>query len=135
VLLDLQRKAAELASADGPVPDDRHFYAQQNARLVVNAEEYYRAVFRSGVASWNLRDQHMVETLEELMVHLGRTRGPTKAAVWAHNSHVGDARATHMGEAGELNVGQLVREHAVEPLERESVWEEGELPETYPWAV
>jgi erythromycin esterase-like protein len=77
----------------------------------VNAEEYYRAVFRGGVASWNLRDRHMAETLEELVAHLERTRGPTKAAVWAHNSHVGDARATELGQAGELNIGQAcVRE-------------------------
>jgi erythromycin esterase-like protein len=86
--------------------DDDAFYAEQNARLVVNAEEYYRAMFRSGVESWNLRDRHMVDTLERLVEHLGGAR----ATVWAHNSHVGDARATQLGEAGELNVGQLVRE-------------------------
>jgi erythromycin esterase-like protein len=85
--------------------DDR-FYAEQNARLVVNAEEYYRSMFRSGVESWNLRDRHMVDTLERLVEHLGDAR----ATVWAHNSHVGDARATQLGEAGEFNVGQLVRE-------------------------
>jgi erythromycin esterase-like protein len=82
------------------------FYAEQNARLVVNAEEYYRAMFRSGVESWNLRDRHMVDTLDRLVDHLGQAR----ATVWAHNSHVGDARATQLGESGELNVGQLVRE-------------------------
>jgi len=79
---------------------------------VVNAERYYRAVFRAGAASWNLRDSHMAETLEALTAALEQRRGRrAKATVWAHNSHVGDARATQLGQAGELNVGQLVREH------------------------
>jgi erythromycin esterase-like protein/predicted phosphoribosyltransferase len=234
-LVELRRQAAELAAADG-IDADRHFYAEQNARLVVNAERYYRAMFRGGVESWNLRDQHMAETLDELTAHLERTGGPTKLAVWEHNSHLGDNRATEVGQAGQLNVGQLVRErhgreallvgfttytgtvtaasdwggpaerkhvrpalpgsweelfheqgtaafllepaglrgrrleraigvvyrpeterishyfnarladqfdavihidetHAVEPLERTSEWETGELPETYPWGV
>jgi erythromycin esterase-like protein len=116
-LVELRRAAATVASRDGRLAEDRHFYAVQNARLVANAEEYYRAVFRGGVASWNLRDRHMVETLEALTAHLERTRGPTKAAVWAHNSHLGDARATQRGQAGVLNVGQLVRErHGREAL-------------------
>jgi erythromycin esterase-like protein len=109
-LLELREKAAELAGRDGRVAADAHFYAEQNARLVVNAEEYYRAVFRGGVESWNLRDRHMAETLEALTDHLERTQGLTKAVVWAHNSHVGDARATELGRAGEFNIGQLVRE-------------------------
>jgi len=74
---------------------------------VKNAERYYRAMFESRVSSWNLRDQHMVESLDALVVHLGAS---PKIAVWAHNSHLGDARATEMGDHGELNVGQLVRE-------------------------
>ncbi|MGZ4369724.1 MAG: erythromycin esterase family protein, partial [Gaiellaceae bacterium] len=83
----------------------------QNARLVVDAEEYYRAVFRGGVESWNLRDRHMAETLDALVAHLARVDSrETKAAVWAHNSHIGDARATQLGQAGELNIGQLVRQ-------------------------
>ncbi|MEA2445322.1 MAG: hypothetical protein QOJ12_2614, partial [Thermoleophilales bacterium] len=102
--------AAEVSGDSGP-DVDRHFYAEQNARLVANAEEYYREAFRGGVSSWNLRDTHMAETLDELISHLElRQGGPTKAAVWAHNSHLGDARATELGQAGELNVGQLVRE-------------------------
>jgi erythromycin esterase-like protein/predicted phosphoribosyltransferase len=109
-LLELQQAAAELASGDGHIAEDGHFYAEQNARLVVNAEEYYRAMFRGGIESWNLRDRHMAETLEVLVAHLRRTQGPTKAVVWEHNSHLGDARATELGQAGELNVGQLVRE-------------------------
>jgi erythromycin esterase-like protein len=116
-LVELQRVAAEAASRNGPIVDDRHFYAAQNARLVVNAEEYYRAVFRGGPESWNLRDRHMAETLDELAAHLERTQGTAKAAVWAHNSHVGDARATELGERGELNIGELVRErHGREAL-------------------
>jgi erythromycin esterase-like protein len=116
-LAELLFKTAALAR-DAPVPDDRHFYAEQNARLVVNAEEYYRAVFRGGAESWNLRDLHMAETLDELVAHLDHTTGrATKAAVWAHNSHVGDARATEAGQRDQLNIGQVVRErHADETL-------------------
>ena len=232
-LLELQRLAGESAGSDA---EDARFVAEQNARLVVDAERYYRAVFRGGPETWNLRDRHMADTLDALLGHLGRARGEARVAVWAHNSHVGDARATQMRERGELNLGQLVRErhgavacivgfttytgtvtaasdwglaaerkrvrpalpgswerlfhqqeadrflvepsglagrrleraigvvyqpqterlshyfeariarqfdavvhfdetHAVEPLETTSVWEEGELPETYPWAV
>jgi erythromycin esterase-like protein len=109
-LVELQRRAAQLAGRNGEVDVDRQFYAEQNARLVVNAEEYYRAVFRGGAESWNLRDSHMAETLAELTEHLDQRQGPTKAAVWAHNSHVGDARATELGERGELNIAQLLRE-------------------------
>jgi erythromycin esterase-like protein len=107
-LVEMQRRAADLASRDGRLDPDAFFVAEQNARLVKNAERYYRAMFGSRVSSWNLRDQHMVETLEALVRHLGP--GPAKVVVWAHNSHLGDARATEMGSSGELNVGQLVRE-------------------------
>jgi erythromycin esterase-like protein/predicted phosphoribosyltransferase len=109
-LIELHNMTAELASGNGNVDEDQHFYAEQNARLVVNAEEYYRAMFRGGVASWNLRDSHMAEMLDELVGHLDRLHGPTKVVVWAHNSHLGDARATELGQTGELNLGQLVRE-------------------------
>jgi erythromycin esterase-like protein len=102
--------AGELAAKNGSIDEDRRFYAEQNARLVANAEAYYRAVFRGGVESWNLRDRHMAETLDALVGHLERTRGPAKVIVWAHNSHLGDARATELGQAGELNVGQILRE-------------------------
>jgi erythromycin esterase-like protein len=79
---------------------------------VKNAEEYYRAMFRGQVSPWNLRDRHMVETLGALVDHLDQYAGHNRAkvVVWARNSHLGDARATEMGETGELNVGQLVRE-------------------------
>jgi erythromycin esterase-like protein len=108
-LLELQRRAAELSRRDGRVPEDEFFYAEQNARLVANAEEYYRTMFRGRVSSWNLRDRHMAETLEALLAHFDR-KSRTKAVVWEHNSHIGDARATAMGEEGEWNIGQLVRE-------------------------
>lgn len=108
-LLDLRRGAAAYAERDGRVDPDAQFVAEQNARLVVNAEQYYRAMFRSRVGSWNLRDTHMAETLDALASFLARQGGPAKIVVWAHNSHLGDARATELGEGGEHNVGQLAR--------------------------
>ena len=110
-LVELQRRAAEYARRDGRVAEDDFFYAEQNARLAKNAEHYYRAMFRGRVSTWNLRDRHMAETLDALVAHLDQQSGRrTKAVVWAHNSHLGDARATEMGDSGELNLGQLVRE-------------------------
>jgi erythromycin esterase-like protein len=109
-LLDLQRRAAEYANRDGFIARDEYFFAEQNAQLVKNAEEYYRQMFRGRVSSWNLRDRHMAESLDALTTHLGNETQPARIVVWAHNSHLGDARATEMGERGEWNVGQLVRE-------------------------
>ena len=109
-LIELQQHTSDYAKRDGRVAEDEFFYAEQNARLAKDAEEYYRTMFSGRVSSWNLRDRHMAETLEALVAHLGREGGDTKVVVWAHNSHVGDARATSMGSEGELNVGQLVRE-------------------------
>jgi erythromycin esterase-like protein len=109
-LLELRKRAAEYASRDGRVAADDFFFAEQNARLVKNAEEYYRSMFRGSVPSWNLRDRHMAETLEFLIRHFARQGQTARVVVWEHNSHVGDARATEMGERGELNVGQLIRE-------------------------
>jgi erythromycin esterase-like protein len=108
-LVELTEEAAKHQDG-GTVPDDL-FYAQQNARVVKNAETYYRSMFQSRDESWNLRDTHMMETLDALREHIGKRQGrPAKIAVWAHNSHLGDARATEMGEHGQLNLGQLVRE-------------------------
>jgi erythromycin esterase-like protein len=107
-LLDLQRRTAE---AKAPEEDlDARFAAEQNARLVANAEAYYRAMFRGREGSWNLRDRHMAETLDALVAHLEPQSHPAKVVVWEHNSHLGDARATESGRRGQLNVGQLVRE-------------------------
>ncbi|RKU02486.1 protein-L-isoaspartate O-methyltransferase [Burkholderia sp. Nafp2/4-1b] len=102
-LQDLLRE--RIARADG---DDLLFDATQNARLVASAERYYRTMYRSAAHSWNLRDTHMFETLENLLAAKG---GNSRAVVWAHNSHIGNAAATEMGiVGGELNVGQLCRE-------------------------
>jgi len=109
-LVELRRSAAEYARRDHGIPPDALFYAEQNARLVANAEEYYRAMFGSRASSWNLRDRHMAETLEALDAHLVHDGRPPRMVVWAHNSHLGDARATEMSRSGELNVGQLARE-------------------------
>ena len=109
-LTELQRSAAEYARRDGRLEPDDLFFAEQNARLVKNAERYYRAMFGSQAASWNLRDRHMAETLEALVdFHTERGRHE-RVVLWAHNSHLGDARATELGAGGELNVGQLVRQ-------------------------
>ncbi len=84
------------------------FGAAMNARLIASAEKYYRIMYYGGAESWNLRDSHMAETLEHLLEQAGPS---SKALVWAHNSHIGDARATEMGAVrGEHNIGQLVRE-------------------------
>jgi erythromycin esterase-like protein len=109
-LMELQRRTAEYAGRDGQVAEDEFFYAQQNARLVKNAEEYYRSMFIGQVLSWNIRDRHMAETLDYLAAHLDKQGNRSKIVVWAHNSHLGYVRATDMGIAGELNVGQLVRD-------------------------
>ncbi|WP_280402770.1 erythromycin esterase family protein [Nocardia carnea] len=110
-LVELQRIGAQDLRTDGHSDPDALFYAEQNARLVAAAEEYYRAMFGSRVSSWNLRDEHMFATLTALRDHLrARTDPDAKIVVWAHNSHIGDARATELGAAGELNLGQLVRQ-------------------------
>src|SRR2546421_5523774 len=109
-LIELQQHAPEYAHWDGRVAEDEFFFAEQNARLAKDAEEYYRTMFSGRVSSWNLRDRHMAGTLDALIAHLDRQEGGAKIAVWEHNSHIGDARATSMGREGELNVGQLVRE-------------------------
>ena len=109
-LIDLQHCAIEYARRDGWIAAERFFDAQQNARLVKDAEQYYRTMFRGQISSWNLRDQHMAETLDTLAEHLDLRHHSAKVLVWAHNSHLGDARATQMGQMGECNVGQLVRQ-------------------------
>lgn len=102
VLQEMLRKREDYAARDG----ERFLDAVQNARLVANAEQYYRIMYYGSRASWNLRDQHMFETLKTLIAFHGPK---TKAIVWAHNSHVGNAAATEMSARGELNIGQLCR--------------------------
>jgi erythromycin esterase-like protein/adenine/guanine phosphoribosyltransferase-like PRPP-binding protein len=109
-LVELHRRRAEYASRDGRVARDAFFFAEQNARLVTSAEAYYRSMFGARHHSWNLRDRHMADTLVALGQFLREAGSEPRVVVWAHNSHLGDARATEMGEGGELNVGQLVRE-------------------------
>jgi len=109
-LLELQRRSEIYLRRDGWVARDEQFYAEQNARLVRDAEEYYHQMYRAEVSSWNLRDEHMAGTLDALIEHLDGQSANTKVVVWEHNSHVGDARATDMSRRGELNVGQLARQ-------------------------
>ncbi|MFL5527438.1 MAG: erythromycin esterase family protein [Gemmatimonadaceae bacterium] len=106
-LLEMQRRSMNyLGSNDA----DDFFDAEQNARLVKNAEQYYRSMFRGRQSSWNLRDTHMADTVSAIVSYLTRHRRDPKIVIWAHNSHLGDARATEMGARGELNVGQLIRQ-------------------------
>ena len=101
-LTDLLAKRLTYAKYDG----ERFLDAEQNARLVANAERYYRIMYYGSRASWNLRDSHMFETLKNLLAFHG---ADSKAVVWAHNSHVGNAAATEMAARGEYNIGQLCR--------------------------
>lgn len=108
-LREMNKRVGDFHAGSGEDRADA-FYAQQNARLVRNAEEYYRTMFHGRVSSWNLRDSHMVETLQALDKHLAAVTGHARMIVWAHNSHLGDASATEMGDIGEWNVGQLARD-------------------------
>jgi erythromycin esterase-like protein len=109
-LVELRAAAAEYARRDGRLAPDDLFFAERNAQVVATAENYYRTMFQSHTASWNLRDHHMADTLAALERFLESRRAPPKVVVWAHNSHQGDARATEMGARGEVNLGQLTRE-------------------------
>lgn len=109
-LVDLRSQALSLASRERTAAVDEFFSAEQNARLVKNAEQYYRSMYRGRASSWNMRDRHMAETLEAVAAHLRRSARPPKVVVWAHNSHLGDARFTDMRRRRELNLGQLARE-------------------------
>jgi protein-L-isoaspartate(D-aspartate) O-methyltransferase len=103
MLTDLMQKRRAYAEHDG----ERFLDAVQNARLIANAERYYRIMYYGSRASWNLRDSHMFETLQTLL----NFHGPeSKAIVWAHNSHVGDSNATEMATRGEYNIGHLCRQ-------------------------
>lgn len=106
---ELQQIAAGRAA--GGKSDDELFNALQNARIVKNAETYYRTIYRSNISSWNVRDQHMADTLNALINHLDSQGGEkSKIVVWAHNTHQGDARMTERASIGEHNVGQLIRQ-------------------------
>lgn len=109
-LLDLQQNAGHFIAQDGTEAVDEFFNAEQNARVVKNAEAYYRSMFYGENSSWNLRDRHMAETVDNILSHLRKRFNHPKLIIWAHNSHVGDARATETGATGQLNIGQLLRE-------------------------
>jgi len=112
LLIELARKAPEHASSHLDSTIDEHFVAERNAYVVLNAEHYYRSMFKGRTNTWNLRDAHMVNTLMSLRRHLRASGRQGRIVVWAHNSHLGDARATQMASHGEWNVGQLLREEA-----------------------
>ena len=109
-LVELRRRAGDYLRRDGLAAEDEYFFAEQNAAVVTNAEEYYRTAFGGAAASWNLRDRHMADTLDQLVAHLDRHGATSRVVVWEHNSHIGDARSTEMAGRGELNIGQLMRE-------------------------
>jgi erythromycin esterase-like protein/predicted phosphoribosyltransferase len=112
-LVELQRSRLDYLRRDGTKAEDDLFCAVQNAATVRDAEAYYRSMFGGRVDSWNLRDTHMAQTLDALLAHFDEQRaqsGATRIVVWAHNSHVGDARATEVGADGQHTLGQLVRE-------------------------
>ncbi len=103
MLTDLFKNQSKLAAHDG----EKFLDATQNARLVADAERYYRVMYYGSHASWNLRDTHMFDTLRTLLTFRG---AGSKAVVWAHNSHIGDAAFTEMSARGEINIGQLARD-------------------------
>lgn len=107
LLRELRERASRMAVSDGSLAE---FAVRQNAEVLAGAERYYRAMLDSGPESWNIRDHHMADTLDRLMQHHGPD---AKAVVWAHNTHIGDARATDMADIGEINIGQLVRERHI----------------------
>ncbi|MBA3453850.1 MAG: erythromycin esterase family protein [Deltaproteobacteria bacterium] len=107
-LVEMQRRRA---ARSGLAPGgEAWFHAMQNAHVVRDAEAYYRTMFAGRSASWNLRDTHMADTIDLLASHLGSPGQPAKLVVLAHNSHVGDARATEMGDDGQISLGQLMRQ-------------------------
>jgi erythromycin esterase-like protein len=109
-LVELRRRAGDHLVRDGLAAEDEQFLAEVDAAIVADAEEYYRTMFGERAGSWNLRDRHMADTLDHLLAHLDRHGGSARVVVWAHNTHVGDARASEMAQRGELSLGQLLRE-------------------------
>lgn len=95
---------------DGLAALDRFFNAEQNVRTAQDAEESNRAMFGDSVSSWNLHDCHLMEKFTALSDHLSLRQPPAKIEIWPHNAHVEDFRATAMGQSGESDIGQLVRQ-------------------------
>lgn len=105
------RELLRLRLQDTTLSKKQLFDVQQNARVINNAEKYYRTMLSGGADSWNIRDHHMLETLEQLLQHHQQNgKADSKAIVWAHNTHIGDYHATDMADAGYLNLGGLARE-------------------------
>jgi erythromycin esterase-like protein len=110
-LVELLRRRSAAPRSTGALDADGQFEAEQNARVVASAEEYYRAMYLGGVSTWNLRDHHMADTLDAIAGHLERTGRRSKIVVWAHNSHVGDSAAmAHRAERSEITLGHLMRQ-------------------------
>jgi len=110
-LTELNKRAANFVHDHAEVQKDEYFNLVQNAHLVKSAESYYRNMFNKEVFTWNLRDQHMFDTLQNIQNFLSiKHQKMAKVIVWAHNSHIGNAKATDMGKKGEFNIGQLVKE-------------------------
>jgi erythromycin esterase-like protein len=133
---ELAEMAARLAAA-GAAADDGMFSAYQNALVVRDAEEYYSVASLSADTSWNLRDQHMARTVDAVQDHLRATRGrEPRLAIWAHNSHVGDATATSVSTEGQLNIGQLLRErHGRDAVLVGTVTYTGEVMAAHNWGA
>jgi erythromycin esterase-like protein len=109
-LAELRRARTEQLAGEGMTPADERFFAAENVRVEAAAEDYYSTIFGDRAASWNLRHEHLADTLDHLVAHLDSDGNPARVVVWAHNSHVGNARGTDMATRGELSLGQLLRE-------------------------
>lgn len=113
MLIELRSKSNQYKS-DGVGRREEYLNAEQNAIVAKNAELYYRKMIQGGTSTWNIRDSHMMDTLKRLMEFYGKDNDDAKSIVWAHNTHIGDARQTDMADNNMINIGQLVLEHASE---------------------
>ena len=117
VVAQLVARQARAAARSGRSPSgEAWFEAMQHARIARNAEQYYRTMFVGRTEAWNLRDTHMADTIDMLARHLGTPAAPARLVVWAHNAHVGDARASELRDEGQLTVGQLLRQRHPEQV-------------------
>lgn len=109
-LTELQKRELDLVQSEGQAAQDEYIQVVQNARLVKNAENYYREMFHGRISAWNIRETHMAQTLDALRNQLGTKNTSPKLVVWAHNLHIGDASATEFGQRGALSIGQVMRD-------------------------
>lgn len=107
-LTDLQLKKMDYVENSSFLSNEDLFFAEQNAKLIKNAEQYYRQMFDKRVQTWNLRDLHMADTVESITQHITKVAGYAKIVIWTHNSHAGNALGTEFAKDGELNLGQLI---------------------------